>query len=122
MAIRDRVSGLGGWGALDCGPFRFKPQGVGERPRISAPYQPRFDWNLWFAFLGDWEQNPLVPLTELRLLEGDRAVLGLFAGDPSGGRALRLVRAVLWRYWFTSRGADGRLETVQETDVLPEHG
>ncbi len=32
-------------------PFRYKPQRVDERPRIYAPYQPRFDWNLWFASL-----------------------------------------------------------------------
>ena len=30
-------------------PFRYKPQDVNERPGIYAPYQPRFDWNLWFA-------------------------------------------------------------------------
>src|SRR5580765_5057931 len=31
--------------------FRFKPQNPYEAPRIYAPYQPRFDWNLWFASL-----------------------------------------------------------------------
>src|SRR6201993_4583661 len=30
-------------------PFRYKPQDLYQRPRIYAPYQPRFDWNLWFA-------------------------------------------------------------------------
>ena len=30
-------------------PFRYKPQDLTEKPRIYAPYQPRFDWNLWFA-------------------------------------------------------------------------
>jgi len=28
-------------------PFRYKPQALNEAPRIYAPYQPRFDWNLW---------------------------------------------------------------------------
>ncbi|HEV8660595.1 MAG TPA: lipase maturation factor family protein, partial [Thermoanaerobaculia bacterium] len=28
-------------------PFRYKPQDVRERPGLYAPYQPRFDWNLW---------------------------------------------------------------------------
>jgi hypothetical protein len=27
-------------------PFRNKPQAINEAPRIYAPYQPRFDWNL----------------------------------------------------------------------------
>src|SRR5204863_6645771 len=32
-------------------PFRYKPQNPDERPGFYAPYQPRFEWNLWFASL-----------------------------------------------------------------------
>jgi hypothetical protein len=84
-------------------PFRYKPQELNERPRIYAPYQPRFDWNLWFASLGSWQQNAIVPRTEELLLENDRDVLGLFAGNPFSGTPPRLVRAVLWQYWFSTR-------------------
>jgi hypothetical protein len=83
-------------------PFLYKPQNVNERPRIYAPYQPRFDWNLWFASLGSWRQYPIVPRTEELLLENDRAVLGLFAGNPFSGAPPRFVRAVLWQYWFST--------------------
>ena len=62
--------------------FRFKPQNPYEAPRIYAPYQPRFDWNLWFASLGHWRSNPLVPRTEERLLAGSPDVLALFAANP----------------------------------------
>jgi hypothetical protein len=84
-------------------PFRYKPQDVHERPRIYAPYQPRFDWNLWFASLGPWIQNPMVPRTEELLLESDSDVLGLFRGNPFQGAPPKYVRAVLWQYWFTTR-------------------
>jgi lipase maturation factor 1 len=84
-------------------PFRYKPQDVRERPRIYAPYQPRFDWNLWFASLGSWTQNPMVPRAEELLLESDRDVLGLFGGDPFGGTPPKYVRAVLWQYWFSTQ-------------------
>lgn len=83
-------------------PFRYKPQDVKERPRIYAPYQPRFDWNLWFASLGSWQQNSIVPRTEELLLENDRAALGLFAGNPFSNAPPRFVRAVLWQYWFST--------------------
>ena len=82
--------------------FRYKPQALNEAPRIYAPYQPRFEWNLWFASLGGWRQNDLVPLTEERLLENDPDVLALFRGNPFGQAPPRSVRAVLWQYWFTS--------------------
>ncbi|HEX9199473.1 MAG TPA: lipase maturation factor family protein [Acidobacteriaceae bacterium] len=83
-------------------PFRYKPQDVRERPRIYAPYQPRFDWNLWFASLGPWTQNAMVPRTEELLLEGDRDVLGLFAGNPFPDAPPKYMRAVLWQYWFST--------------------
>ncbi len=83
-------------------PFRHKPQGLDKPPRIYAPYQPRLDWNLWFASLGEWRENPMVLRTERRLLSNDPDVLTLFAGNPFREGPPRHVRAVLWQYWFTS--------------------
>jgi lipase maturation factor len=82
--------------------FRFKPQNPYEAPRIYAPYQPRFDWNLWFASLGHWRSNPMVPRTEERLLDNNPEVLALFASNPFPQQPPKQVRAVLWQYWFTS--------------------
>jgi hypothetical protein len=125
--------------------FRYKPQALNEAPRIYAPYQPRFEWNLWFASLGGWQQNDLVPLTEERLLENDPDVLTLFRGNPFGQAPPRFVRAVLWQYWFTSmdekrrtgnwwkrnlmglyapaltRQPDGKFAVVEWPDELPAH-
>jgi len=82
--------------------FRYKPQQLNEPPRIYAPYQPRFDWNLWFASLGSWREYPIVPNTEVRLLSNDKDVLELLADNPFPQQPPRQVRAVLWQYWFTS--------------------
>jgi hypothetical protein len=82
-------------------PFRYKPQNPSEAPRLYAPYQPRFDWNLWFASLGGWREYPFVVRTEVQLLRGSPSVLSLFAGNPFPGKPPREVRAVLWQYWFT---------------------
>jgi lipase maturation factor 1 len=83
-------------------PFRYKPQALNEAPRIYAPYQPRFDWNLWFASLGSWRDYPIVPNAEIRLLQNDKDVLSLFAGNPFSREAPHEIRAVLWQYWFTT--------------------
>ncbi len=125
--------------------FGFKPQALNQAPGLYAPYQPRFDWNLWFASLGDWRQNDIVPLTEERLLENDKAVLELFKSNPFGNTPPRYVRAVLWQYWFTSiaekrrtgdwwkrelmglyapeltRLPDGQFEVEQWPEELPPH-
>jgi hypothetical protein len=125
--------------------YRYKPQLPDHAPGIYAPYQPRFEWNLWFASLGDWQQNNLVPLAEERLLENDPDVLALFQGNPFGQKAPRYLRAVLWRYWFTStdekrrtgnwwkrelmglyspvltREADGKFGIIEYPEELPPH-
>jgi Lipase maturation factor len=83
-------------------PFRFKPQDPAKAPGIYAPYQPRFDWNLWFASLSNWRQEPIVWRTERSLLHGDSDVLALFAGNPFSTNPPKQIRAVLWQYWFTT--------------------
>jgi lipase maturation factor len=83
-------------------PFRHKPQELNKPPRIYAPYQPRLDWNLWFASLGEWRDNPLVLRTEKRLLSNAPDVLALFAANPFPQAPPRQVRAILWQYRFTS--------------------
>lgn len=81
--------------------FRYKPQDPRERPGIYAPYQPRFEWNLWFASLEDWRASPWVVLTQERLLENSPTVLALFRENPFPEGPPTAVRTVLWRYWFT---------------------
>lgn len=83
-------------------PFRYKPQDPYQAPGIYAPYQPRFEWNLWFASLVSWRQNLFVVTTEERLLHNDKDVLALFAGNPFPSTPPKKVRAVLWQYWFTT--------------------
>jgi len=84
-------------------PFRNKPQDPAEAPRIYAPYQPRFDWNLWFASLGSWRENSWIVRVEESLLLNDPDVLELFAANPFPKSPPKQVRAVLWQYWFTDR-------------------
>jgi hypothetical protein len=84
-------------------PFRYKPQDLRKPPGIYAPYQPRFDWNLWFASLGPWQDYRFVVWTEERLLQNDRDVLQLFAGNPFDGTPPREVRTIIYQYWFTNR-------------------
>jgi len=84
-------------------PFRYKPQAVDEAPGIYAPYQPRFEWNLWFASLGGWRENPFVVRTLQQLLSENPDVVGFFRRNPFQNGPPTQVRAVLWQYWFTDR-------------------
>ena len=90
-------------------PFRYKPQLLNQPPGIYAPYQPRFEWNLWFASLGSWRESRFVVWTEERLLKNEADVLALFVRNPFADSPPRQVRAVIYQYWFTD------IKTKRET-------
>jgi hypothetical protein len=83
-------------------PFRYKPQDPYKAPGIYAPYQPRFEWNLWFASLDNWRNNKWVVRTEERLLRNQPDVLVLFARNPFASAPPQKTRVVIWQYWFTT--------------------
>jgi hypothetical protein len=80
----------------------YKPGDLSRRPRLIAPFQPRLDWQLWFAALGSPSSSPWVESVCERLLSGSPEVLGLFATNPFPGRPPRYVRVVRYLYEFTS--------------------
>jgi lipase maturation factor 1 len=82
---------------------------VYKAPGLYAPYQPRFEWNLWFASLGTWQEYRWVIWTEERLLQDQPDVLALFAKDPFAGAPPKQVRSVVSQYWFTD------MKTKRET-------
>jgi hypothetical protein len=87
------------WQAYD---LPFKPGDLSRRPRWVAPYQPRLDWQLWFAALGPPESNAWVRAVCGHLLRGDRAVLRLFSHNPFSEHPPHYVRVVRYIYEFTS--------------------
>jgi hypothetical protein len=82
--------------------FKGKPGDPRRRPRQYAPYHLRLDWLMWFAALSPgYADSWFGPLLE-RLLAGDAATLRLLASNPFPDAPPALVRAVLYRYRFTT--------------------
>ena len=73
--------------------------------RSVAPHQPRLDWQLWFAAMERYQENPWFIVMMKRLLEGDGAVLRLFARNPFAKAPPKYIRARLYLYHFTRFGA-----------------
>ncbi len=82
--------------------FKYKPGDVDRRPAFVAPFQPRLDWQMWFAGLGDYQQNPWFVDFCLRLLQGSPPVLTLLAKNPFTDHPPRYLRAELYDYQFTN--------------------
>jgi hypothetical protein len=103
--------------------FRYKPGALGRAPAWVAPYQPRLDWQMWFAAQSDYRQTPWFVNLTLRLLQGSPDVLALFRNNPFPDRPPLAIRAVLSDYHFTTfaeRRSNGNWWTREELrEYLP---
>ena len=82
--------------------FKGKPGDPRRRPAQIAPYHLRLDWLMWFAAMSPRPRDVWFYTLIDRLLEGDRAVLGLLASNPFPDQPPRFVRARYFLYRFTT--------------------
>jgi len=88
--------------------FKWKPGDVNQPPHWVAPHQPRLDWQMWFAALGTYRQNPwFIGLTK-QLLTNNPDVTRLLARNPFPDKPPLFVRSTLFDYHFTT-SAERRL-------------
>jgi hypothetical protein len=83
--------------------FEGQPVALDERPPQWAPYHLRLDWQLWFAAMSPTpRRHPWFRTLLARLLDGDEATLALLGENPFPDDPPARVRAVRYRYRFTS--------------------
>jgi hypothetical protein len=107
IVIEGAASVGGAWHPYE---FRAKPGDPARRPPQVAPYHLRLDWLMWFLpFSTLVDSEGVVVMQQERwflqlarkLLEGDRAVLGLLRANPFPERPPALLRARFFRYEFS---------------------
>ncbi|KAL3842617.1 hypothetical protein ACJMK2_020610 [Sinanodonta woodiana] len=81
--------------------FLYKPGNVTRRPAIIAPHQPRLDWQMWFAALGNYQRNPWFLHLIYRLFVNQPEVLQLMGQNPFHDKPPKFIRAKLYHYHFT---------------------
>ncbi len=82
--------------------FRWKPGDLRRCPGFVAPYQPRLDWQMWFAALGSYPENPWFVEFLGRLLQGAPKVSALLLRNPFPDHPPRFIRASLYMYRFSN--------------------
>jgi hypothetical protein len=87
----------------DWRPYIYKglPVQLDERPPQVAPYQLRFDWQMWFASMDTPDDYPWTFHLVWKLLHNDKGAAGLFLSAPFGNKPPRYIRAVLYHYAFS---------------------
>jgi lipase maturation factor 1 len=84
-------------------PFKYKPGDLRRAPGFVAPYQPRLDWQMWFAALGGPRNNPWFLEFEYCLLQNSPPALALLGPNPFPEKPPRYVRSLVYEYHFTDR-------------------
>lgn len=89
-----------GWKEIN---FLYKPGNKGSSPPFIVPHQPRLDWQMWFAALGTYKENPWLASFMYRLLMAQPEVLNLIdlRSYPFHTKAPKYLRAHLYTYKFT---------------------
>lgn len=82
--------------------LHWQPGPVDRAPGWCQPHQPRVDWQMWFAALGNYQRNPWLVALMRRTLEGSPAVLRLYEVNPFPERPPRHLRAIIYNYRFTT--------------------
>ena len=82
--------------------FKYKPGKLTRCPPWVEPHQPRLDWQMWFAALGDYRTDPWILHFLERLLDGSPPVLGLLSRNPFPDAPPRYIRAQVYDYRFTT--------------------
>ena len=96
----------GSWRAYE---FKGKPGDPLRMPPQIAPYQLRIDWQMWFAAMSRYQDEPWFVNFVAKLLQGDGAVLSLLRVNPFPNTPPVYIRAQLYRYRFST--ADERRKT-----------
>ena len=81
--------------------FKWKPGDVKRKPEFIAPYQPRVDWQMWFAALSNYERNPWLIQFMMRLLQGSPDVIALLQKNPFPDAPPKYMQALVYDYHFT---------------------
>ncbi len=84
--------------------FPYKPGDVRRPPPVIAPFQPRLDWQMWFAALGSYRENRWFVNFMLRVLQGEPAVVRLLSYNPFPHAPPKYIRARSYQYHFSHWG------------------
>jgi hypothetical protein len=101
--------------------FNYKPVDLDQPLSWNIPHQPRLDWQMWFAALQpptkvSWFNNFMV-----RLQQGSPQILSLLDHNPFPNKPPHYVRALLYRYTYSSYKQRKKSGHIWERQYLKEY-
>jgi hypothetical protein len=101
--------------------FKWKPGDLNTAPKWAQPHQPRLDWQMWFAALETYRENPWLLELMAKLLENDPVALRLLKTNPFPATPPHYIRARLYEYAFTDAKTRAITSAWWERTFLSEY-
>lgn len=90
--------------------FKAKPGNLTTGFPIISPYHYRLDWQIWFAAMGSYQQNPWLIHFIYKLLINDTETSRLLKSNPFKDHAPQAIKVDLYQYQFPPKGYKGPLK------------
>jgi len=86
--------------------FLYKPTSIYQPLPMVAPFQPRLDWQMWFAALSSYEREPWLLVLIYQLLRGSSSAWQLMGGQAHSFAAAppRAMRVTMFHYDLSVAG------------------
>jgi lipase maturation factor 1 len=82
--------------------FKYKPSSSKEGLKQIAPFHPRLDWQMWFASLSSFQENPWFNRLIIRVFEDTKTINPLLRNNPFKGNPPKYIRSLLVDFTFTN--------------------
>ncbi|CAJ0951902.1 unnamed protein product, partial [Mesorhabditis belari] len=100
--------------------FYAKPGNLNRMPQFVVPHQPRLDWQMWFAALGTYQQNPWFVSMVYHLLNNNTNVVRLVEKYPfTKEEPMKFARAQLYHYRYAKKGEIGWWTREKQAEYMP---
>jgi len=86
--------------------FKYKPTSLSRPHQFIAPYQPRLDWQLWFAAFQTPQQNPWLINLVWKLLDNQPQALTFLASNPFPDSPPQFIRIDRYHYQLQRHQSD----------------
>lgn len=102
--------------------MKYKPVDLWKKLSWNIPHQPRLDWQMWFAALGQFQHNMWLQNMMIQIFWESPEVISLFEHNPFSEGPPRFLRIQRYEYRFSTLQERHRSGQIWERSYVGPYG